>query len=282
MDINAIKSFRLSSIEHHYSAKDSILYALGLGFGERPVDPHHLQFVYEKGLKAVPSACVVLAHPGFWVNNPALKIDWIKILHGEQAFEILRPLPAEGAVRGEYEIIAVEDKGPEKGAVMHVVKRLFDVESGQLVATVTSVYMLRGDGGQGGFGVVPEPPAPLPECEPDIALDLRTLPQSALIYRLSGDLNPIHADPTAAARAGFPQPILHGLCSMGLATRALIETVCEGDPSRVRSVSLRFSKPLFPGETVRMEIFKASAGIRFRARAVERNVVVLDRGSAIC
>jgi len=280
MDINAVKSFRLPPIEHRYSAKDSILYALGLGFGERPVDPLHLQFVFEKGLKAVPSACVVMAHPGFWVNNPVLKLNWIKLLHGEQAFEIFQPLPAEGLVRGEYEIIAVEDKGPEKGAVLHVVKRLFDVPSGKLLANVTSVYMLRGDGGDGGFGVIPEPPAPLPDVAPDMTFDLRTLPQSALIYRLSGDLNPIHADPAAAEKAGFAQPILHGLCSMGLATRALIETVCEGDPSRVRSLSLRFSKPLFPGETVRMEIFRAPSGIRFRARAVERDAIVLDRGSA--
>jgi acyl dehydratase len=214
------------------------------------------------------------------VSTPALKIDWIKVLHGEQAFEIFQPLPPEGVVRGEYEIVAVEDKGPEKGAVMHVVKRLFDARSGQLVATVPSVYMLRGDGGQGAFGVPPQPPAALPEGEPDVIVELRTLPQSALIYRLSGDMNPIHADPAAAGRAGFPQPILHGLCSMGIATRALIETVCEGDPSRLNSVSLRFSKPLFPGETVRIEIFKSHPGVRFRARSVERNVVVLDRGSA--
>jgi len=281
MDIKAVESLRLAPIEHRYAAKDSILYALALGFGERPADLQHLQFVYEKGLKAVPSAVVVLAHPGFWVNRPELKIDWIKILHGEQSFEILRPLPAEGVVRGEYEILAVEDKGAEKGAVMYVLKRLFDGSSGEPLANVTSVYMLRGDGGQGGFGSVPPPPTPIPEGPADISIELRTLPQSALIYRLSGDLNPIHSDPAAAARAGFPQPILHGLCSMGLATRALLQTVCEGDPSRLRSVSVRFSKPVFPGETLRVELFKAGSTLRFRALAVERNAVVLDRGSAV-
>jgi acyl dehydratase len=282
MDINAVESFRLSPIEHRYTAKDSMLYALGLGFGERQNDRHHLQFVYEKGLKAVPSACVVLAHPGFWVSNPALKIDWIKLLHGEQSFEIHEPLAAEGCVRGEYEIVAVDDKGVEKGAVMHAVKRLYDVGSGKLVATVTSVYMLRGDGNKGGFGVAPPSPVPVPDGQPDITLDIRTLPQSALIYRLSGDMNPIHADPDAAARAGFAQPILHGLCSMGIATRALIETVCEGNPDRLRSVSLRFSRPLFPGETIRMEMFSSNGNVRFRARSVERDVIVLDRGSARC
>jgi acyl dehydratase len=280
MNLDAIKEFRLKPIEHHYTAKDSILYALGLGYGEIPDDPAQLQFVYEKGLKAVPSACVVLAHPGFWVNEPSLGIDWIKILHGEQSFEIVKPLPASGSVRGEYEVTAVEDKGVEKGAVMYVTKRLFEVETNELIASVGSVYMLRGDGGQGAFGTPPPPPEPLPASAPDIVYELKTLPQSALIYRLSGDLNPIHADPAAAAKAGFPRPILHGLCSMGLATRALIATVAGNDPARLRSASLRFSKPVFPGETLRVEIFGTGENFRFRAVAVERDVVVLDRGSA--
>jgi acyl dehydratase len=280
MNLDAIKEFRLKPIEHNYTAKDSILYALALGYGEIPDDPAQLQFVYEKGLKAVPSACVVLAHPGFWVNEPSLGIDWIKILHGEQSFEIIKPLPAAGSVRGEYEVTAVEDKGVEKGAVMYVTKRLFEVATNELIASVGSVYMLRGDGGQGAYGTPPPPPEPLPPTAPDIVYELKTLPQSALIYRLSGDLNPIHADPAAAAKAGFPRPILHGLCSMGLATRALIATIAQNDPARLRSASLRFSKPVFPGETLRVEIFGTGENVRFRAIAVERDVVVLDRGNA--
>jgi len=280
MNLEALKAFRLKPLEHRYTAKDSILYALALGYGEQADDPHQLQFVYEKGLHAVPSACVVLAHPGFWVSKPELGIDWIKILHGEQSFEIFQPLPAEGLVRGEYEVTAIEDKGPEKGAVMYVTKRLFDQGTNALLASVGSVYMLRGDGGQGGFGIPPAPPEPIPEAPPNAVYELRTLPQSALIYRLSGDLNPIHADPAAAAKAGFPRPILHGLCSMGLATRALIATLAEHDPARLKAVSLRFSKPFFPGETLRLEIFGTGSSVRFRALAVERNTVVLDRGSA--
>jgi acyl dehydratase len=280
MNLDAVKAFRLKPIEHHFTAKDSILYALGLGYGEQPDDPYQLQFVYEKGLKAVPSACVVLAHPGFWVSEPSLGIDWIKILHGEQSFEILQPLPAEGKVRGEYEVTAVEDRGGDKGAVMYITKNLFDAKSNELLAKVGSVYMLRGDGGKGGYGQAPPQPLPLPDGAPDKVCEIKTLPQSALIYRLSGDMNPIHADPAAAIKAGFSRPILHGLCSMGVATRALIAAVADHDPDRLRAVSLRFSKPVFPGETLRVEIFKTEAGIRFRAVAVEREVVVLDRGSA--
>jgi acyl dehydratase len=281
MNLDAIKAHRIKPIEHAYTAKDSILYALGLGYGGQPTDPRELQFVYEKGLKAVPSISVVLAHPGFWVSEPSLGVDWIKILHGEQSFEIFQPLPASGAVRGTYEVIAVEDRGPEKGAIMHVTKRLHDVASEALVATVTSVYMLRGDGGQGGFGNPPPAPDPIEDTTPSHVVELATLPQAALIYRLSGDLNPIHADPAAAAKAGFPRPILHGLCSMGLATRALVASVAENDPARLKAVSVRFSKPVFPGETLRVEIFGTGATYRFRAIATERDIVVLDRGTAV-
>lgn len=281
MNLEAIKAHQIKPIEHAYTAKDSILYALALGYGGQPADPYELQFVYENGLKAVPSISVVLAHPGFWVSDPALGVDWIKILHGEQSFEIFKPLPASGAVRGSYEVIAVEDRGPEKGAIMHVTKRLHDLASGDLVAAVTSVYMLRGDGGQGGFGNPPPPPEPIEDSTPSHVVELATLPQAALIYRLSGDLNPIHADPASAAKAGFPRPILHGLCSMGLATRALVSSVAGNDPATLRAVSVRFSKPVFPGETLRVEIFGAGPIFRFRAIATERNIVVLDRGTAV-
>nr|WP_237392577.1 MaoC/PaaZ C-terminal domain-containing protein [Aurantiacibacter rhizosphaerae] len=275
-----LKDFRLKPIVHRYDAKDSMLYALGLGYGDDPTDPRQVQFVYEQGLKSVPSICVVLAHPGFWINTPNLEIDWVKVLHGEQAFTLHSPLPAEGVVRGEYDVVAVEDKGP-KGAVMHVTKRLYDDESDALLSEVTSVYMLRGDGGCGDYGTVPTPPQPLPDRDPDMTVEISTLPQSALIYRLSGDRNPIHADPEAARKAGFDRPILHGLCSMGIATRAIIDAVADGDPDRLKALSLRFSKPVYPGETLQISIFRDGADYRFSARAMERDLVVLDRGTAV-
>jgi acyl dehydratase len=280
VNLAELQNFRLKPIIHRYDAKDSMLYALGLGYGADPTDPRQVQFVYEKGLKAVPSICVVLAHPGFWINTPILEIDWLKVLHGEQSFTLYRPLPAEGVVRGEYDVVAVEDKGP-KGAVMHVTKRLYCDESNELLAEVTSVYMLRGDGGCGDYGTPPSPPKPLPDREPDLEVDIATLPQSALIYRLSGDRNPIHADPEAARKAGFDRPILHGLCSMGVATRAIIDAVADGDPDRLTALSLRFSKPVYPGETLRISLFRDGPGYRFSARALERDIVVLDRGSAM-
>jgi acyl dehydratase len=281
MDLSAVEAFRFPPVKQRYSSKDSILYALGLGFGERPTDPSHLQFVYEQKLKSVPSMCAVLAHPGFWVSAPSLQINWQTLLHGEQSFEMLQTLPPAGNVRAEYEILAVEDRGSGKGSVLHMVKRLYDVESGAQIASLRSLYLLRGDDGQGSFGVAPSPLDALPDCSPNRIVNIRTLPQSALVYRLSGDLNPIHADPAAATRAGFPGPILHGLCSMGIAVRGLIESVADGEPERLAAVAVRFSQPVMPGETISLEIFDTADGIRFRARALERNVVVLDRGSAV-
>ena len=258
-----------------------MLYALGLGYGSNPSDAGQLAFVYENNLRTVPSICCVLAHPGFWAKNPMFGIDWLKMLHGEQSFEIHSPIPPEGTVIGTYEIVAVEDKGAGKGAILHQVKKLSDKQSGRLLATVRSVVFLRGDGGCGSFGEVPAAAAALPDGTPSSACDIATLPQSALIYRLSGDYNPIHADPEAATKAGFERPILHGLCTLGVATRALLSTFANGTPEHLKSLFVRFSRPVFPGETIRTEFFTSGREIRFRSRVLERDVVVLDRCSAV-
>lgn len=282
MNLDRVAAYRIAPVEQAYTARDTMLYALGLGYGADPLDRSQLGFVYEQGtepLKAVPSLSVVLAHPGFWVKDPALEIDWVRVLHGEQTFEIHRPLAPSGRVRGEYDILAVEDRGPDKGAVLHQSKRLYDAGTGELVATVRTVLMLRGDGGCGAFGTPPEQLGPMPDGPCDRAREIATLPQSALIYRLSGDYNPIHADPDAAARGGLERPILHGLCTMGIAVRAAIDALAEGRPERIGALSVRFSSPVYPGETIRTEFHGSGPDVRFRARVVERDVVVLDRGT---
>lgn len=280
MNLELLEGYRLDDKLHDYTARDSILYALGLGFGSDPTDAGQLHFVYEDGLKAVPSMCNTICHPGFWIDRPELGIDWVKVLHAEQSFEIHSAIPSEGKMRGEYSVVSVEDKGPEKGAIMRMQKLLKDQVSGALCATVTQTLFLRGDGGQGGFGKAPTASAALPDGAPDITLDIATLPQMALIYRLSGDLNPLHASPAVARKAGFDRPILHGLCTMGIAARALLEGVCNQQPERLHSMSVRFSKPVFPGETIRTEIFRDGGAVAFRCRSVERDLVVLDRGNA--
>jgi acyl dehydratase len=281
MNLENIRKYQIPSINHAYDSKDAILYALGLGFGSNPLDEDQVSFVYEDGLQIVPSMANTIAHPGFWIRQPELGIDWVKVLHAEQAFDIHIPLPTKAQMRGIYEIVSVEDKGAEKGAIMTMAKRLVDVDSAAHYATVTQTIFLRGDGGQGGFGTPPISATPIPERLPDASIDIQTLPQLALIYRLSGDMNPIHASPSLAQKAGFDRPILHGLCTMGLATRAIIQGVCDYRPERLRSMFVRFSKPVFPGETIRTEVFNESNGsVRFRCISLEREIVVIDRGHA--
>ncbi len=278
MDIEVLRRFRFDETRQSYSSKDSILYALGIGFGSDPLSQDELRFTYEEDLRAVPSMVNILAHPGMWVKRPELRLGWQKLLHAEQRFDILHPLPPEGEVSAKYRVTGVVDGGAAKGAWLYLRKTLTDAE-GRPAARVSSTYMLRGDGGCGMFGA-PEPPlAPLPARAPDHVLSHATLPQQALLYRLSGDLNPLHASPELARQAGFDRPILHGLCTMGIACRALISVLCPGAPERLRHMSLRFSSPVYPGETIQTEIFDLGGGeIRFRSRVTEREVIVLDRG----
>jgi acyl dehydratase len=277
MNLEALKSYRFEPIEHQLTWRDTILYALGLGYGFDHVDRAQLQFVYEQGLKAVPSMACVMGYPGFWMQQPELEIDWVRLLHGEHYYEIHRPLPVAGKLIAEHRITGVDDKGEGRGAVVNFEKALYD-DTGTLLARVEQSNFLRGDGGCGGFGSPAKARPPLPEGPPDAICELPTSRQIALVYRLSGDYNPVHADPDVAREAGFREPWLAGMCSMGLATRAVISRFCENDPARIRSMFVRFRNVCFPGETMRYEFYRTDDGARFRATCKERDVVILDRG----
>lgn len=280
MDVEAIRAMRIDPVVQEYTKRDTILYALGLGYGADPLDAAELPFVYEDGLRIVPSYVNLLCHPGFWAQRAEFGIDWVKILHAEQEFVLHAPLPPTGRARGEYAVRAIEDEGEGRGALLHQDKRVFDDMTGTHVATVRSTLFLRGNGGEGGFGDAPAPALPLPDRAPDRSVSIRTLPRQALIYRLSGDWNPLHADPAIAARAGFPAPILHGLCTNGIAARAVLATYAGNEPTRLRGMFTRFSKPVIPGETVRIDFFEDGNTLRFRAVAEERGETVLDRCTA--
>jgi len=280
MDLARIERLDIAPIEQSYVARDAILYALGLGFGDDPLDEAELNYVYEKALRIPPSLAAPICHPGFWAQKPEFGINWVRLLHAEQSCEFHRPFPPEGTIRGEFAVVGVEDKGADKGALLHQEKQLFDAATGDLMATVRSTLFLRGDGGQGGFGRSIAPAPALPAGEPTAIVEFRTEPRLALIYRLSGDWNPLHADPAIALKAGFDRPILHGLCNYGAACRALLKIYCDYDPARLKSLFVRFSQPFFPGETLRFEFFEDGEDIRFRAIAKERGIVVLDRAHA--
>jgi acyl dehydratase len=280
IDYAALKSWPFADVEHSYTARDTMLYALGLGCGTDPTDPDDLCFVFEENLLALPTMAVVLGGPGFWIRNEKTGADWRKILHGEQGITLHRPLPAAGTVIGRTRIKDIIDKGRERGALMFTERSLTDKATGAPIATLSSTTVMRGDGGFGGPGGPTPEPHRLPDRASDAALDIATLPQAALIYRLSGDMNPLHADPKVAAAAGFARPIMHGLCSFGIAGRALVKLACGNDPGRLAHMQVRFTAPAYPGETIRTEIWRDGAELSFRARAVERDAVILSNGLA--
>ena len=280
MNLEKILAHQFKDIEFTATPRDCMLYALGIGVGMRPEDQRDLQFTYEDGLKFFPSYVNVICHPGAWITAPEFEVSWVKLLHGEQSFINHRqPEPGKTYV-GSYKLIGVIDKGEGKGAMMYLQKELREKGSNDVVSTVTSTYVLRGDGGSGGtMGEAPKIHA-IPETAAQATCALPTLPQAALIYRLSGDYNPIHASPAIAKKAGFERPILHGLCTFGVATRAILQTWCDDDPAKLKSVNLRFSLPVYPGETIVTEMWKDGNIISFRAKAKERDAVVLNNGRA--
>jgi acyl dehydratase len=269
------------TMEHTYTERDTMLYALGVGLGLDPLDEDCLKFVYEDGLKSLPSQAVVLAYPGFWAKDPDTGIDWIKVLHAGQEVIMHRQLPAAGTVVAETRVTDIADKGARVGALVVTERTVRDKFSGEKYCTLITTILCRGDGGFGG----PKKPSPrpdqVPDRQPDLLCDLPTLPQQALIYRLSGDYNPLHASPAVARAAGFRAPILHGLCTFGVLTHAIIKSCCDYDPGRLQRIRLRFSSPVYPGETLRTEVWVQESGkIAFRCRSLEQEKVVINNGYA--
>lgn len=281
MNLEKTLNYEFPDAEAAYSERDVILYALGVNLGCDPLDQGDLKYLFEQDLAVLPPYAMVLGHPGFWLRDPALEIDWIKILHAEQFLEMSRPLPASGRVAASYRVTGIADKGPEKGCILYYEKTLRDIGDGGVICRVTSGVFCRGDGGTGDHGTVPAALEPVPDRAPDLSVSREIDARAALIYRLSGDYNPIHISPPIARKAGYDRPILHGLCTMGIAGDILFRDLANGDPARFGGYACRFSRPVFPGDTVRTDIWNTEGGSRFRVSVPARNEVVLDRGQAI-
>jgi len=286
MPLNADKllELKIPDIEQSYGPRDCMLYALGLGLGQDPLNADELAFVYEKNLKVLPTYALVQAYSAYWLRQPDLGITWSHVVHGEQGLVLHESVAPQGHVIGVTRILDVMDKGEGKGALVYSERRISDKASGRLLATLTQTTFCRADGGFGGSKREVPPPHALPARGPDLICDLPTRPEMALIYRLSGDINPLHADPEFAKAAGFPRPILHGLATFGVAGHALLKAICGYDPAQLTAMSGRFSAPVFPGETVRTEFWRAGTEDRsvvsFRARVMERDLIVIDNGRA--
>lgn len=298
IDYKKLKSWPFEAVRQQYDWKDAALYALSIGYGADPLNEDELRFVYEGvggadadgrgSLVAVPTLAVVLGTPGFWPKHPDSGIDWVKVLHGEQQLVLHKPLPASATVVSTTVIRKIIDKGAGKGAILVQERQLHDEANGELLATLESITFCRGDGGYSDIegngppgGDEPITPKPkVPERAPDMTCELSVPANTALYYRLNADLNPLHADPKVARDAGFRQPILHGLASYGVAAHAILKTCCNLNPDRLKSIGLRFSAPVYPGETLLTDIWKTDAGVQFQTRVAERDIVAMSHGIA--
>lgn len=270
-----------------YGDKDVMLYALGIGMGGDPMDERELPFVYEKDLRVVPTAATVLAAGG-GRPKPAQQpeglrvsqLNYLMVVHGEQKVELHKPLRPTGTYIAHSRTVGAYDKGKDKGAVV-VNETVWLDEMGERAVTLTGSTFARGDGGFGGPTEGAPEPHPVPERKPDISVPFDTRPDQALIYRLNGDRNPLHSDPDVAKRAGFPRPILHGLCTYGVTCRAVLQEICDYDPTRILSHQARFSAPVFPGDTITVDLWKDGDVVSFEARVLDRGATVIRNGKTV-
>ncbi|MFG2875961.1 MaoC/PaaZ C-terminal domain-containing protein [Streptomyces sp. NPDC048337] len=249
--------------------KDIQLYHLGLGAGLPATDPDELRYTLESKLHVLPSFATVagagMAMLG-GLSAPGIDVNLAAVLHGGHSIELHRPIPVKGQATSSSKVAAVYDKG--KAAVIVLRSEVADAD-GPLWTSDAQIFV-RGEGGFGGERG-PSAKEELPERAPDRTEERRIREDQALLYRLSGDWNPLHADPEFAKMAGFDQPILHGLCSYGMTLKAVVDTVLDGDVSRVRAYRTRFAGIVFPGETLRIRMWQEPGRVLVSVTAVERD-----------
>jgi len=280
LDVAALRNWPLPEVHQRYEERDSILYAIGIGASIDPAGCGNIDYLYEgRGPKTLPTMAAVIGQRPMWMDAPELGIDWRKIVHGEQKLTAHQPLPPSGEIVSDERVTDIYDKG-DKGAIVWVERTIHSADRSIHYSTLNTSYFCRADGGFGG-DPGPAVSSAIPDRGHDGMIDLPTRDDQAIIYRLSGDVNPLHVDDDFARKVGFPAPILHGLCSYGIAARALIAALCADDSTRLEHIAVRFSAPCYPGETIRTEYWNLGDGrAAFRCRAVERDVIILNHGEA--
>lgn len=287
IDYDRLMNWDFGEIRQEYTDKDAILYALALGIGADPLLEDNLRFTYENsgsGLQILPTMAVTLGTPQNWAGNADTGINWLGVVHGEQELVIHAPFPSQATIIARSRVTHVIDKGLGRGALVRTERVITDEVTGKALATAGSSLFCRHDGGFSNGSRMhnssrPAPAAP-PMRPPDHSVDIATRSDAALLYRLCGDRNPLHADPMIATKAGFPAPILHGLATYGIAFRAVMDQCCDGNPGRLHFFNARFSSVVFPGETLRFQIWQDDAAIFFRGIVPSREATVLTGGYA--
>jgi acyl dehydratase len=263
-----------------YTDRETMLYALAIGLGTDPLNDAERPFVYERELRAMPTLATVVAWgPG--ITPERMGLNYTMVVHGEEETILHRPMPAAAELVGESSIVGMSDKGREKGAFITTQAVLRDARDNQPLATLRRTIAARGDGGFGGPSANLTTPHSVPTRPPDTVLTLPTAKNQAALYRLCSDRNPLHIDPQRAREAGFKAPILHGLCTYGIACRAVLQAYCDLDPTRVYSHAARFSSPVYPGETLTFKLWRDGDVVSFEAEVRERHVTVLKGGKTV-
>lgn len=271
------------TIEYNFTKRDTVLYALGVGAPADWLNQDDLKFVYElhHDFCALPTMPVVYSSES--INDivsgeiAGIKFNPMMLVHGEQSLEIKKTLPVAGKILCTPKIANIYDKG--SGMLMKNVVTCVD-EVGDVVAETVSSMFIRGLGGFGGERGTSEK-IEMPDRAPDKRHEEQTLTRQALIYRLSGDINPLHADPNMAQVGNFEKPILHGLATYGFAGRAILKHFADNDPTRFKSIKGRFSREVYPGDTLITEMWESDEGILFQTKAKDRDVVVFSGGLAV-
>ncbi|ABD88926.1 MaoC/PaaZ C-terminal domain-containing protein [Rhodopseudomonas palustris] len=282
LDYDAVMGLKQFGQRYSWTDREVMLYAVGIGIGADPLDERELAFVNEatftaRPLQVVPSFASVAA----WGASPGpIEVNRVLVVDGERDITFHKPLPAAADITADVSVIGLYDKGKDKGAVIIRQTVLRDGQ-GEPLATLKASQFARGDGGFGGPSQGQPEPHQVPSRAPDRIIDIATRPDQALLYRLCGDRNPLHSDPEFARRAGFARPILHGMCTYGITCRGILQTYADYDPSAFRQHAARFSAPVYPGDTVTMELWKDGNVISFEAKVNARAVTVIKNGKTV-
>jgi acyl dehydratase len=268
--------------KYAYTDREVMLYAYGIGMGADPTDAKELAFVNEAALEARPLRVVpTFASVAAWGAGPGeMNLNRVMVVDGERDITFHKPFPTSSHLIADSNVIAVFDKGKDKGAVIRH-QTVLKNPDGEKLATIVASRFARGDGGFGGPSEGQPEPHQVPTREPDKVVDITTRPDQALVYRLCGDRNPLHSDPGFAKKAGFPKPILHGMCTYGITCRGVLQTYADYDPTAFKQHVARFSSPVYPGETVTMELWKDGNVISFEAKVKARGVTVIKSGKTV-
>ena len=281
VDPDEVMAYEIAPFAGCYDERVAVLYALGLGLGHDPIDRDVLPFVYDDwGPKVLPTLSTIIGDPNHWLSDPDLGIRDYPNVHGDQTITLHTPLPAKGEVTSQSRIVELYDRGPGSHGILIIEEDMTDADTGKPLATLRQTDVLIGAGGFGG-----EPPpatdrTAMPERVPDHVVKHPTVPQSALLYRLSGDHYELHVEPDFARAAGFDGPILHGFATYGIACHGIVAACCSHEPQRVARFHGRFTAPVYPGDVLSTAMWRDGSTVWFETRVDARDVVVLGNGRA--